>query len=79
MISTAHIELAIDAEDPIAFSYPSSTDGQLQRRVLSPYLIEGDGRILKGYDHGREEIRRYALNKIESADVLLDEDFVHPL
>lgn len=78
MISTAHLELAIDAEDVIAFSYPSSVDGGLVRRVLSPYLIEGDGRILKGWDHGREQIRRYAINKIEGADVLLDEEYVQP-
>lgn len=78
MISTAHIELAIDAEDVIGFSYPSSVDGQPVRRVVSPYLIESDGRILKGWDHGREQIRRYALNKITGADVLLDEEFVAP-
>jgi predicted DNA-binding transcriptional regulator YafY len=78
MIDADQIQSAIYAEDVIAFSYPSSVDGQPVRRVLSPYVLESDDRILKGWDHGREQVRRYALNKIDSVDVILDESFVHP-
>ena len=79
MIDSDHIQSAIDTEDVIAFSYPSSVDGQPVRRTLSPYVLESDGMILKGWDHGREQVRRYALNKIDSVDVLFDEEFVQPV
>jgi len=79
--AAAMIESAINAEDVIVFSYPSSEDGQPKRRVFSPWLLERDGEIVKGWDHGADGIRRYSIGTIfgHTIDVDLSEEWVRPL
>jgi proteasome accessory factor B len=76
--SAEHLETAAKTEAVIAFSYPSSVDGQPVRRTLSPWQFEKGGTVLMGWDHDRERPRRYSLDKIEDMDWVLNESFVHP-
>lgn len=76
----AMIESAIAAEDVLIFSYPSSATGQPKRRKFSPWLLERDGEVVKGWDHDADGVRRYALARIrESVQVDLSEEWVRPL
>lgn len=79
MIEQHQIQLAIDAEDVIVFEYPSSMDGQPKRRRLSPWLLERDGAILKGWDHDHERVRRYALARMSAVEISLAEEWVRPI
>lgn len=77
---SAMIESAIAAEDVLRFSYPSSTDGSPVERTFSPWLLERDGEIVKGWDHNREGIRRYVISRIgDTIQVDLAEEWARPL
>lgn len=76
----AMVESAIDAEDVLQFSYPSSEDGSMVPRKFSPWMLERDGEIVKGYDHGKESVCRYGIAKIgDTILVDLAEEWVRPL
>jgi predicted DNA-binding transcriptional regulator YafY len=72
------IEAAIRAEDVLVFSYPSSEDGQPKERVLSPWMLERDDEIVKGWDHDHERVRRYEIARMSTVYVDLACEWVRP-
>jgi len=72
-IMQAHVE----SRDVIEFVYPSSKGGGPVRRTLSPWELQG--RSVIGWDHGREAVRRYIIERIEGGTaVVLDAEYVDP-
>jgi predicted DNA-binding transcriptional regulator YafY len=76
--SSDEISEAIARSWVIQFSYPSSKDGAPIVRTLSPYLLEGGGEIVKGWDHDRECVRRYQLARMDDVELPSDAEFVNP-
>lgn len=72
------INEAIERSWVIQFSYPSSQDGAPILRTLSPWLLERDGEVVKGWDHDRERVRRYQLARMTDVELPPDTEFVHP-
>jgi predicted DNA-binding transcriptional regulator YafY len=65
---------AIEAERPIAFDYPSG-DGLVERRFLSPYQVQESAtgaESVVGWDHNREAIRQFRLDRIGSGGVIVE-------
>jgi predicted DNA-binding transcriptional regulator YafY len=58
---------AIDIEKPLLFRYTKPGE-EWESRMLSPYeLIKvQNGTIVRGWDHDREEIRSFRLDRIEA-------------
>jgi predicted DNA-binding transcriptional regulator YafY len=78
VISTAHLEMAISAEDVLEFDYPSSVDGQPLRRTFSPWRMKKDSTVVLGFDHDREAPRCYTLAKMAHGAIAPGESFVQP-
>lgn len=77
-VNEALLQVAINAQDVLVFSYPSSVDGQPRMRRLSPWKLERDDEVLMGYDHDHERPRRYTVAKIGDIDIDLAEEYVMP-
>lgn len=64
------VNRAVKQERPIRFTYERSGQPELNARVLSPYEIlrHKDGsRTVRGWDHSREDIRSFRLDRIEQS------------
>lgn len=76
----AVLAVAVEAEQVVQFHYTDSTGAESAREV-SPYTIQHAGRtdaLLVGFDHVRNDIRRFRVDRIgELAQQGLFE-FVHP-
>lgn len=71
---------SIDSEAPIRFAYIKRNAPLPQYRVLSVYELSEDGETFLGFDHGRQELRRFdvtrVVGEIEFAE---DEDYIRPI
>lgn len=72
------IDNAIINEEVVAFIYDKDgRDGEA--RMLSPYECSDDGETVLGYDHRRDELRRFELSKIMAIETTDKEDYVKPI
>lgn len=69
------IRSAIDREQVVEFFYPGREGGWL-RRVFSPWEIKGESVL--GWDHGRDEPRRYRFDKMGSTFTDAPEEYMMP-
>lgn len=72
------IDNGIINEEVVAFIYDK--DGRnAEARMLSPYECSEDGETVLGYDHRREELRRFELSKIMQIETTDRESYVKPI
>lgn len=66
------LEDAVLSQDVVSFEYRKPSAFAAERRILSPYAVEGDGydATVLGYDHERDDIRRFRLDRIVSTIAL---------
>lgn len=77
-MSPAEIRPAIESEFPMAFQYRKPDGSQRWVDGLSPWQIDG-GRTVIGWDHGRDEIRRFTIDGIIDETVSYPDDvYVRP-
>ena len=71
---------SISAERVVRFSYPHVAQGGRQIQLLrtfSPFRIDGESVI--GWEHGRDEVRRYRIDKIgDVVEYVAAEEYVQP-
>lgn len=71
---------SINAERVVRFSYPhmAAHGRKIQLlRTFSPFRIDGASVI--GWDHGRDEVRRYSIDKIgDIVEYVAAEEYVQP-
>lgn len=74
------IDNAIVNEEIVRFWYlPGESLSPPQWRTLSPYEASEDGETILGYDHDREELRRFRFDRIIDIETILDEDYIRPI
>jgi predicted DNA-binding transcriptional regulator YafY len=56
------IQKAIADESVVLFQYRSVAEGEFMRRTCSPWQADAESFI--GWDHARDEIRRYRYDRI---------------
>ncbi len=74
------IDKAIDEEQVIGFHYTDAW-GDPSVRIVSPYELAHTvpGLRVLGYDHGRDALRQFALDRIENLTVLDALDYKQPV
>jgi predicted DNA-binding transcriptional regulator YafY len=73
------IDNAIVNEHVIAFLYEKKIGDRPEPRMLSPYECSDNGETVLGYDHHREELRRFELSKIIAIETTHKEDYIKPI
>lgn len=73
------IDNGILNEEVIAFMYEKTVGAPPEARMLSPYECSEDGETVLGFDHRREELRRFELSKIIAIETTAREDYVKPI
>lgn len=68
---------AASVEAVVEFEYPKSGHpGMFMRRTVSPYELS-DGKVL-AWDHDREGLRHFMIDRIDSDVTVVDAEFIHP-
>lgn len=73
------LERAIQREHPIQFTYfKRGHKGEI--RTLSPYAVDDEMGSVIGWDHDRDELRRFSLNKCAwpIKDASDDHEYIQP-
>lgn len=70
---------SIERTTPIRFSYLKPRAPMPERRMLSVYELSDDGETFLGFDHWRQELRRFDISRIVAdIEYAEDEGYVYP-
>jgi predicted DNA-binding transcriptional regulator YafY len=70
---------AIDREVPVRFSYLKIGSPVPQLRMMSVYELSSDSDTFLGFDHRRQELRRFNIGRIVGDIESADDDYVQPV
>jgi len=71
---------SITHETAIRFAYLKQRAPLPEYRVLSVYELSEDGDTFLGFDHGRQELRRFDIARVVGEiELELDEDYIRPI